>query len=248
MDDIEGRLRAAMQAAAELPPPGLTGRVRDRHRRHVRRVTAAWVASVAVVAIAVPPTAHLLGTAARQGQRSGGTVASSTPAAPGPSARSAAAVGTVLAGCDRANPGAIGSTWHGGLRAGPLYFTPKDAAISAPVSGRPGNEPQLYAVVVVLVGLKPGSTAVVRPAPAGRGQVRFLFGPADSLAPGTSYTMQSGESGVTFEACPPGTGFADQQVTDYYGGFLIRGNRCVPIEVWAENRGRPFHASLGACR
>jgi hypothetical protein len=107
---------------------------------------------------------------------------------------------------------------------------------------------RLYVAIVVVAGLKPGSVVVVRVAPGSCGDLRFLYGPMDSLNPGTRYTMRSGEAGVTFVACSP-----DQQIvrssryTDYYGGYLVRGARCVPVLVFVPGRARPFHIGLGAC-
>jgi hypothetical protein len=111
----------------------------------------------------------------------------------------------------------------------------------------------LYVVITVITGVRPGSAVVVRVAPAGRADLRFLFGPNDSLNPGTAYTMRSGEAGVTFAACPPGSGAGagagagSARYTDYYGGILVRGQRCVPVEVWPPGAARPITVRLGAC-
>ncbi len=254
MSDVESRLRAAMHAAVELAPATLMDGVRRRHRRHVGRVVAAWVAAITLVAVASPPIAHALragpapvrpsvtGSGPTSGPDPGKTTRTGNTAFP------AAAPGTVLSPCAAANPGDVGSSWRTGLRAGPLYFLPGGAARSARGLGGKIARPGLYVVVVVLAGLKPGSTVVVKAAVAGRAFIRFLFGPGDSLNPGTTYTMRSGEAGVTFVACPPGTGYAAAQaVTDYYGGFLISGDRCVPVNVLAPGRKAPFRVSLGAC-
>jgi hypothetical protein len=258
MSEIEDRLRAAMQAAFELPPPGLIERVRSRHRRHVRRVAAGWVASVAVVAIAIPPVAHTLH--AHMGQvspASSGSVRTPSPSwsavsTPPPDLPSVSpAAGTVLSSCELANAGAVGpeSDWKpGSIEAGPLYFEPGGMARMSR-GGDVGDRPELYVAIVVLAGLRPGSTVVLEATHAGRPFIRFLYGPNDSFTPGMKVTMRSGEAGVTFEACPRGTGFAPGQVvTDYYGGFVISGNRCVPVEVRAPGRSAPYVTDLGACR
>ena len=103
-------------------------------------------------------------------------------------------------------------------------------------------------MIVVITGVRPGSASVVRVAPAGRADLRFLFGPNDSLNPGTRYTMRSGEAGVTFFACQPGSGAGGTvPYTDYYGGMLVAGQRCVPVEVWPPGAARPVTVRLGAC-
>lgn len=250
-DGMDRRLRDLLDAAAGEPPHRVSvAAVRRRVKRRRVMEYVAGAAAVALVAVAVSigtgASGHGPPASAAAVTRGRVSVGSASPAStPSPTA----AAGTVLAGCGAANPGAVGSGWQSGLKAGPLYFTPRAAAISARHSVRTrAGPPQLYAVVVVIAGLRPGSAVVVRPAPAAVPYLRFLFGPQDSLNPGTRYTMRSGESGVTFVACAAGTGFASgQTVTDYYGGFLVSGNRCVPIRVWAADRAAPYRASLGSC-
>ncbi len=170
------------------------------------------------------------------------------PAPPKPASAPSAAPGTVLSGCSMANLGpTLPDFQRGAVWAGPLYFTPGDAAVSqkarAPQLAGPTK---LYVVVVVISGLSPGRTVAVTAAPAYRRYLRFLFGPGNSLSPGTTYSMASGEAGVTFVACPRETGYTNQQVTDYYGGFLISGDRCVPVDVRLAGRPGPIIARLGA--
>jgi hypothetical protein len=231
MSDIEERLRAAMLAAAEPPPPGLMHGVRRKHRRRLRRVTAAWVSGLGALAVAGPAVTSSLLDGAGSG----------APAAP------VAAPGTVLSGCTIANPGEEDmASWRNGLRAGPVSFLQQ---VSAPARlESPANYgPHLYAAVVILAGLTAETTVVVRPAPGARASIRFLYGPGDSLSQPT-YTMRSGEAGVTFVACPAGTGSPHQKVTDYWGGYLIPGRRCVPIDVWAQGRARPYATRVGDCQ
>jgi len=243
MDGSDRSLRDLLDAVAGEPPHRVSiAAVRSRVRR--RRITecVAGAAAVALVGVAVP-----IGVGAA-GHGSPGSPAAGT--SHGQAAAGRAAAGTVLAGCDRANPGAVGWEWKTGLKAGPLYFTPRAAAVSSRHRPRShGGSPALYAVVVVIAGLRPGSTVVVRPGPGAAPYLRFLFGRQDSLDPGTTYTMRSGESGVTFVACPAGTGFAGpgQAVTDYYGGFLVSGDRCVPVEVWTARRSAPYRTNVGSC-
>ncbi|HUZ52061.1 MAG TPA: hypothetical protein VMU94_05985 [Streptosporangiaceae bacterium] len=160
---------------------------------------------------------------------------------PGPQRRPVAAAGTVLSGCGGANLGALGRNWQAlpYVKAGPLWFL-ADGHSSGPV--------RLYVAVAVLDGLRPGSVVVARVAPAGRPYLRFLYGPSDSLNPGTRYTARSGEPGVTFVACPQSQQIVPSpRITDYYGGYLVKGARCVPVRVWVPGRAGPILIHLGSC-
>jgi hypothetical protein len=240
MTDLERRLRAALHAAVEEPPPGLMEAVLRRHRRHRVRLGASLVAVLTAAAVAAPPVAGAL--------RGGGVHGPAmTPAghhlrAPGPAHRHVtAAAGTVLDGCHGSpNAGNIGRVGRlPGPAALPLHFLD---------GGHSSGPLRLYVAIAVLTELRPGSVAIVRVPAAYRRDLRFLYGPGDSLNPGTRYTMRSGEAGVTFEACR-----AAQQIvrsgtiTDYYGGYLVRGARCVPVRVWVPGREHPVTIKLGAC-
>lgn len=156
--------------------------------------------------------------------------------------RPVAAAGTVLSGCGGgANLGALGRDWRNeaSAKAGPLWFL-NGGHSSGPV--------RLYVAIAVLDGLRPGSVVVAKVAPSGRPYLRFLYGRSDSLNPGTRHRMGSGEAGVTFVACRPGQEMVrSPRITDYYGGFLVKGARCVPVQVWAPGRAQPFRLHLGAC-
>ena len=131
--------------------------------------------------------------------------------------------------------------------AGPLWFI--DGGHS------PGSTPapiRLYVAIAVLDGLKPGSVVVVKVAPGWRHDLRFLYGPSDSMTPRTQHLPRlagHGELGVTFVACSR----ADQvpipsrQFSDYYGGYLVRGKRCVPVGFLRTSLKHPVTIRLGAC-
>ena len=227
-----------MRAAAEQPPPDLMGAVLRRHRRHRLRQGASLVAVLAAAALAAPPVTGALRGGGGEGPamvRSGHHVRS-----PGPAhRREVAAPGTVLDGCngspDAGNAGRIGRLpGQAGLRFGFLG------------GGHSSGALRLYVAIAVLEDLRPGSVVVVRVPPAYRGELRFLYGPGDSLNPGTRYTMRSGEAGVTFESCRAAQQ-ASRVNTDYYGGYLVRGARCVPVQVWVPGREHPVSVRLGAC-
>jgi hypothetical protein len=237
MTDLERRLRTALHAAAEQPPAGLMDAVLRRHRRHRVRVGASLVAVLAAAALAVPPVAGAL--------RGGGQGNVLAPAGhgvrqPGQSPRHVvAAPGTVLEGCNgSADAGNIGPVGRPGAAGLPLRFLD---------GGHSSGRLRLYVAIAVLKDLRPGSVVIVRvPAPY-RHDLRFLYGPGDSLNPGTRYTIRSGEAGVTFVACPAGALQTSPRITNYYGGYLVRGARCVPVQVWAPGREHPATVRLGAC-
>lgn len=246
MSELENRLHAAMQTfAAEPPPAGLLDGVRRRHRRHLARLAAACAVAVLTVAVGAQPVAHAL-LAAPAHPASAGQL-DHQPTRHGQAAAPAAAPGTVLSGCASANVGSIGAHWSSGtmvrrLAGQTLWFISEG-------SGR-ARGLTLYPGVMVLNGARPGTTVIVEVARSGLGLLRFLYGPDDAIDPGPSYTMRSGENGVTFVACPGGSGPAPEPpgVTIYYGAFLVRADRCVPVDVWLPGRQTPVSASLGNCR
>jgi hypothetical protein len=243
MSDFERRLRAALHGAAEPAPPGLLAAVMRRHRRRKLRAGAGVLAVAAAAALAVPPvSAALRGT----GQGTGPVPATS----PSHASRPAPMSGTVLAGCDDANIGAIGAHWRAGAThaAGPLWFI--DGGHSPGQAAQAGSI-RLYVAIAVLDGLKPGSVIVLKVAPGWHKDLRFLYGPTDMMTPHTQHLARlagHGELGVTFKACSP----AQQTVpsrhyTDYYGGYLVRGARCVPVRAWLPGSVHPVTIMLGAC-
>lgn len=243
MTDLERKLRAALRAAAEPAPPGLFAAIMRRHRRHQVRLGASLLAATIAVAVAVQPlTSALRGSS----QTPAGTGRSPAPS-PSRVSRPVAAPGTVLAGCP-ANIGAIGARWRAGAvhAAGPLWFISgghSPGSNSAPI--------RLYVAIAVLDSLKPGEVVVMRVASGWRHDLRFLYGPTDSMTPRTQHLTRlaaHGELGVTLVACSP----ADQivpsrQFSDYYGGYLVRGKRCVPVRVSAPGLKHPVTIRLGAC-
>jgi len=234
MDDLERRLRAALSAAAEQAPPGLMDAVLSRRRRHRRRVGAGALAVTVAIAVAAPAAALHVGSAR-------GRATPREPAASiSPSPVTAAAPGTVLSGCGAANSGSIGANWRARAlhEVGPLWLID---------GGHSRGRLELYVAVLVLDRVRAGSAVVLRVAPSGRRYLRFLYGPLDTMSPGASYTMRSGESGVTFASCPGQGPMPTAGTTSYYGGFLVQGARCVPVQVWAPGRLQPSLIRLGAC-
>ena len=239
MDDLERELRSALRSVTEPPPAGLLQAVLRRHRRRRRRVGAGCVAAVAAVALVTPAVTQAL-RPARSGPAPGPSTGSQSVPAPWPTVT--AAPGTVFTGCGTDDPGGgLGSRWRtGAVQAGPLWFLN---------GGHSDGRLRLYVVIAVITGTRPGSAVVVRVAPPGRPYLRFLFGPRDSLSAGTRYSLRSGEAGVTFQACDAPQGFADLSYpyTYYYGGMLLAGRRCVPVNVWPPGAASPLSVRLGSC-
>ncbi len=249
MADLEHRLRAALRSVTEQAPAGLAEAIGRRRRRHRFRVGSGVLAVAAAAALAVPPLTGALdgSTTGQPGPGRGHGPERSLPIAiPVHRGPIHVAPGTVLAGCGSADLGQIGAGWRKGStrEAGPLWFLNGG-------NSRLGSGPaaiRLYAGIIVLSDISPRSVVVLKVARADRGRLRFLFGRHDSLNPGTRYTMRSGESGVTFVACRFGQGIAPAPgVTDYYGGFLIRGARCVTADAWLPGRARPARIRFGLC-
>ncbi len=155
----------------------------------------------------------------------------------------------MLTGCDDANIGAIGAHWRAGAThaSGPLWFI--DGGHS-PGHARAGSI-RLYVAIAVLDGLRPGSAVVLKVAPGWRHDLRFLYGPADQMTPHTQHLTRlagQGELGVTFMTCSPARQIVpSRHYTDYYGGYLVRGARCVPVHAWLPGRAHPVTIRLGAC-
>jgi hypothetical protein len=153
--------------------------------------------------------------------------------------------GTLLSGCANGpvNEGSLGRHWRNHevalAHSGPVWILG---------AGYGHGRLSLWAAIVVLDGLPRGATAALRVAPQGRRYLRFLYGPKDSMnASGTRYTMRSGETGVTFQACNRHGPVPTPGITDYYGGFLLNGRHCVPVEVLVPGRRPASRIHLGFC-
>jgi hypothetical protein len=250
MDEFERRLRGALRAVSETPPPGLLAAVRRRHARHVWRIGAGWVAAVAVVAVAVPPVTHAL----RSGGGPGGT-GGAGPAAGGsaparqkqPSAGGSVSIGsprTVIRGCWSANGAQTGASWRAAsLRAGPVWFVYADMPGAWPVSGR------LYdgklTAEAGAIAIRPGSRALITAAPGAHGRFRFLPGYGSV----NKFTLHSGAPRLTVAGCPEQTGRAARVVnrnglTMFWVAYVTDLHGCVPLEVRQLPSGRPVRVYL----
>jgi hypothetical protein len=239
MSDLERRLRAAMLAATERPPANLLQEVRRRHRRHVRRVSAACAVVVVALAIAVPPVAHALRTGPRPQIHPAGPATSPT-------------VPANSTGSCQPDAGALTTTWRdGSLQAGPIWFAYAriqgyvhlSGAPDAPRSAHRGTGQLAVGVMIVEVGY--GSRAVLTVAPGARTYFRFLNG----FAKGSSYSLADGVDSLTLAGCPPGTPPGDNgRVSDYYLGFVIRIGSDAPADVSTSASTRPIQVFFTCLR
>jgi hypothetical protein len=238
MDDIERRLRAAMQEATEQPPAGLLEGIRRRHRRHRRRVRGVGVGCVAMataVALAVPAVVHGLRPAANTQVPAGRPVS--------PAASAAAAPGTMLLTCDAANWGQLPSNWRSqSLGVGPLWFVDgrtfgyvHKAAGSARAAHHRARRGRLRDGVMI-VEVADGSAVVMKPAPRTRSYFRLVRG-FDQVR---GLRLPRGDTGFTIVACPRGTPRGGNgAVTDFYLGFQIEPGRSAAVNVWTSRTARP---------
>jgi hypothetical protein len=236
MTDFERWLRTAMAAATEPPPAGLLEGIRRRHRRHLRRVGAACLAAVAVVAIAVP--------LATRGIVSGSTTAAATrPAAP--TGTPTAAPGTVLRDCQSNNNGTLGPNWKAtSVHAGQVWF----------IYMRPENAPSSQRLATgkltasgMVIAVSNGRTAVVTDAPATKGRFRFL---ASFNNAGIPYTLAEGALGLTLAGCPAGPAGTDipasyaPGLTLFWEGYVTDLRGCIPLEVRTSPAQQPIRITL----
>jgi hypothetical protein len=212
MTEIEQWLRAAMHAAVdgEQPPGNLLEAVRARYRRRRTRTAMAGAAAVVVGALAVPPAANALRGGTEPGPASG------TALAP------RAAPGTVLNTCASQIGMPLPLDWRtSSIQAGPLWFVNLRQATATYYGHRD------VAISGLAVSVRDGATAWVRVVGPAVGHFRFLLGPRDfSQGVAGRYTMKSGENGVTFVGCSPGSPWPGESFSydpgyTQFGGYYI---------------------------
>jgi hypothetical protein len=141
------------------------------------------------------------------------------------------------------------------VTAGPLvfYYADQYAGIEATqfdaVSGRSGY----YRGQKLLILVRRGAVATVAVTGRERRHAALLYDPAhwnDS----NQYRVSDGESAVTFKACRQGEtapiGGPARAMTQFNGGFVVAGVRCLALHVFVRGDGRPIpvRLSFGAGR
>jgi hypothetical protein len=138
--------------------------------------------------------------------------------------------------------------------AGPLVFYSADqyaeqpASLFAPIPAENGH----YAGQKLLVFVRRGAVATVIVPESQRRYAALLYNPAD-FNDSNEYRIEDGESAVTFKACKKGeaspVGGPLNAMTQFNGGFIVAGVRCVPLEVRVRGQGTmPVTLSFGAGR
>ena len=243
MTELERRLRAAMAAAAEPPPAGLLDAIRRRHRRHVRRVGAAWAGAVAAVAIAVPLVTHGMVTGPPgRGPASHRSAWPRVPAAGPP--------GTVRRDCADNNNGTLGRNWKArSVQVGPVWFIyVRSHGARSSRSGLAVGKPDGSAMVIAV---RNGRSATVTDAPPAAGRFRFL---ASFNGSGKPYTMTEGAPSLALSGCPAspvGTNIPESYapgLTMFWQGYVTDLRGCVPLEVRASRAARPVTVTVPAGR
>jgi hypothetical protein len=132
----------------------------------------------------------------------------------------------------------------GGL--GPGWREDRSAVVVGPIGflypgGYADSRPRLfsrnaegYSAQKVLVVVEPGAVVTVAIAPTATGASSLLYDPS-RFNDTNRYEVSDGESAVTFQACGKG----GTHVTQFNGGFIVAGPRCVPLEISTANDGTP---------
>jgi hypothetical protein len=133
--------------------------------------------------------------------------------------------------------------------AGPLFFYYADqfAQVASsqfdPVSGKKNYYPGQKLLVLI----RPGEAATVVLPESGRRYAALIYNPAD-WNDRNAYRIEDGESAVTFEGCQKGEsppeGGPVNAMTQFNGGFVVAGARCVPIEVFVQGQERSIRTTL----
>jgi hypothetical protein len=122
------------------------------------------------------------------------------------------------------------------ITAGPLVFYSADqyaqqpASLFAPIAGKDGY----YRGQKLLVLVQRGAVATVVLPKSQRRYAALLYNPA-AWNDRNAYRIKDGETAVRFKACKEGetapVGAPLNEMTQFNGGFVVAGARCVALEV-----------------
>ena len=133
--------------------------------------------------------------------------------------------------------------------AGPLAFYYADQFVEQPdsVFAPLGEQDGYYAGQKLLVLVRRGAIVTVVIPEAIRSDAALLYKPA-AWNDRNAYRIEDGESAVTFQACKKGetapAGGSRNAMTQFNGGFVVAGARCVPLEVHVRGEERSIPVAL----
>jgi hypothetical protein len=151
--------------------------------------------------------------------------------------------------CDERVSGDLGRDWRDStILVGPIglvasFYDRQPTKVFAPL--RNG----VYASQKVLVLVRRGTTATLVVPREARGVASLLYARAKWKAR-NAYRLSEGDVATIFEACEGLSGFRPHEYTQFNGGIVVAGARCVPLDVYAEGSDKPLRAvlSFGAGR
>lgn len=105
-----------------------------------------------------------------------------------------------------------------------------------------------YRPTKILAVVDQGAVVTVAISPSAARVTALLYDPERFNRSG--YDVSDGERAVTFEACPRGQASIGPPAaaTQFPGGFIVAGPRCVPLDVWIGSDSQPTRVvvSFGA--
>ena len=147
--------------------------------------------------------------------------------------------GTFVRGCGSAVDGALGplTKWSkSSIIVGSFALVWIRQAARVPASRF--REPQ---AVKILALVKAGHPTLVTVPEQERRHVSLLYDPNATV--GNRYRVQDGEESVEFEPCPGGASWA--AATQFNGGVIVAGGRCVTLTVTQANESRRIRSAFG---
>jgi hypothetical protein len=214
----------------------------------MRREVVDWFALLALtVLLSLAPAACMFGESEKK----------ATSALPATTTGTEAPQRAFVRTCETSVYGTLDSSaWERhSIIAGPLVFYYADqyaqqsASVFAPIPGRNGY----YTGQKLLVLVRRDAVATVVLPQSERRYVGLLYNPA-AWNDHNAYRIEDGETAVRFKACKKGetlpVGGPLDAMTQFNGGFVVAGARCLPLEVLVrgEQGTIPVTLSFGAGR
>ena len=128
---------------------------------------------------------------------------------------------------------------------GPIAFVGVGSAGEVPASGLGGVKGEDRGLKVLAV-VDEGVEVTVSVAPRDLGHAALLYDPAAFRQDGL-YALSDGDREVTFQSCAKGENpYGRKGPTQFNGGFVVDGPRCVTLEVASSESLKQASISFGA--